>query len=498
MMIVFSSCSKDFIEKSDPNSIPSHQFMKSEGDALLALNGVYQALRSSNSLGENSSLFSEQRSDNTGTNDNQSNAGEPFQFPDFSLVPSNSYLKSHWSAMYEMITRANYVLTYIDGVAFSNAETKEQYKAEAKALRAMTYFHLVRKWGDIPMVTRTLVSADESAALTFREKEARVYEQIISDLKEAAESTLPDIQPAASRGRISKTYVNALLGQVYLTMALTQDQSRRTENLQLAKTWLTSAYEKRQFANIRDIAYADVFNVDLEGNNKEAIFVIEYKQGDLNYYSSIAYNNQARGETINSQRPNTGAGGRVTLDLVKDYETGDARKDYSVKYAAATAVQDWFITKFRDASTTAGVNGYGGNDWILMRFADIILMLAEVNNYLGDEATAIQYLDMIRERAGLPSYAVAKLDPIYSTKYPDLKLAILHERRVELAFEGHRLYDLLRTFTAQELVNYFKLKQQADYGNPRLSNISVKDRYYPIPLDEYKLNPEKMYQNPGY
>jgi len=128
----------------------------------------------------------------------------------------------------------------------------------------------------------------------------------------------------------------------------------------------------------------------------------------------------------------------------------------------------------------------------------VILMLAEVNLYLGDEATAISFLDQVRDRARLPLYNVAKNDPTYSAKYPTLKLAILHERRVELAFENQRWFDLLRFFTADELVAYFKSKSQADYGTAQISNFGTKDYYYPIPFNEYKLNPTGMYQNPGY
>ena len=133
-----------------------------------------------------------------------------------------------------------------------------------------------------------------------------------------------------------------------------------------------------------------------------------------------------------------------------------------------------------------------------MRFADIILMLAEVNMQQGNDAVAIQYLDMVRTRAGLPLYAVARTNATYNTKYPTLKLAILHERRVELAFEHQRWFDLLRFFTTPELVAYFQAKSQADFGNAKLSNFTTKDRYFPIPLDEVKLDPVKMYQNPGY
>ncbi|WP_431200074.1 RagB/SusD family nutrient uptake outer membrane protein [Mucilaginibacter sp. P25] len=184
--------------------------------------------------------------------------------------------------------------------------------------------------------------------------------------------------------------------------------------------------------------------------------------------------------------------------MINEYETNDPRMTFSVKYANDPIVKDWFVTKFRDVSTSAGVNGYGGNDWILMRYADVILSLAEVNNYLGDQAAAIGFLDQVRTRAGMPTYAVSMTNSDYATKYPTLKLAILHERRVELAFEHHRWYDLLRTFNDADLVAYFKAKKQTDFGLASLANFTTKDRYYPIPFDEYKLDPVKMYQNPGY
>jgi len=161
-------------------------------------------------------------------------------------------------------------------------------------------------------------------------------------------------------------------------------------------------------------------------------------------------------------------------------------------------VNDWFITKFRDTSPAAGTDGYGGNDWIVIRYADIMLLLAETKMKLGKDNEAIALLDQVRARAGMPSYSESLRNTTYASKYPTLKDAILHERRVELAFENHRWFDLIRNYTAEELVTYFKSKNQGDYGLANLNNISTKDRYFPIPFDEYKLNPEKMYQNPGY
>ena len=495
---LLSACSKTFLEQSNPNAIPTAVYYQTEGDIALAVNGVYQSLRTGDGIGENSGLYTDERSDDAGRNDNQSNAGEPFQFNDFSLLPSNTYLKTHWLALFQTITRCNQVLSNIDNITFSSADTKTQYAAETKFIRALIYFHLVRTWGDVPLVTKQLTTLEEVTANTFREKKEKVYEQIVADLKDALNNPLPNQQTGANKGRVSKAAANALLGQVYLTMATTLDAGSRTQNLNNAKTYLDAAWAMRSFSALKDIPYTDVFDVNKKSTCPELIFQIVNKQGDINYSSSIAANNQAKGEKVNSLKPSSGVGGNVKLDLVKEYEEGDPRKDFSVKFANDATVKDWYITKFRDTSAVAGTNGYGGNDWILIRYADVALMLAEVNMYLGDNATAITYLDMVRERAGMPLYNVVKADPNYSSKFPTLKLAILHERRVELAFEHHRWYDLLRFFTIDELVTYIHAKNQADYGKAKISNFGLKDLYYPIPFDEYKLDPVKMYQNPYY
>lgn len=496
--LIFNACSSDFIDLQDPNAVSNSTYYRTESDVQAAVNGVYQSLRNGNGLGEGSALFNEERSDNTGRDDNQSNAGEPFQFNDFSLLSSNTYLKTHWLALYQGVTRCNQVLDGIEKVTFSNESLKEQYKAETKFIRALTYFHLVRKWGDVPLVTTPLNTIAEVQASTAREKQALVYEQIVADLKAALTSTVPNVQTAATKGKVTKTAINALLGQVFLTMATTQDQAKRVAYLNEAKTYLTAAYSFRSFGDLKEIPYTDVFDVTKKSSCPEIIFQVVNRQGDVSFSSSIARTNQARGETINSLFTSTGIGGNVTQDLVLDYEESDLRKDFSIKYANDPVMKNYFITKYRDASPAATTNGWGGNDWILIRYADVILMLAEVHMYLGDESTAIAFLNQVRERAKMPKYEVMQSNAAYIAKYPTLKLAILHERRIELAFENHRLFDLLRTFTTDELVTYFKSKKQEDFGTAKLGNFGKKDRYYPIPFDEYKLNPEKMYQNEGY
>lgn len=492
------ACKKAFLEQTNPNAVSVDRNFQTENDIALAVNGVYQALRSSNCIGEGARTWTDDRSDDINTTDNQSNNGEPFQFTAFSLVSSNTYLQNHWTALYTPISRANLVLSVIDKIQFSSEDTKNQYIAELKFLRALMYFHLVREFGAVPLVTERLSNTDQVAAVTYRETRENVYAQIVKDLTEAAAGKLPTVQPLANKGKVSLQAVNGLLGQVYLTMATTLDGASSASDLNNAKTYLLACYNMKTFNKLADIPFPDVFDVNKKSTCPEIIFQIVYKQGDPTYSSSIAANNQAKGETINSLFVSQGSGGTLTNDLLKEFETGDVRTSYSIKYSAAPSVQSYFITKFRDNSAAASNLGYGGNDWILLRYANIILNLAEVYMYLGDNNTAIRYLNMVRTRAAMPSYQEMMNDQAYSKRYPTLKLAILHERRIELAFEHHRWHDLLRFFKPEELVAYFKSKNQADYNNSPLTNITTKDYYFPIPLNEYKLNPEKMFQNPGY
>lgn len=500
------SCKKSYLEQTNPNAVTVPQFFANENDVVLALNGCYQSLRDNNGLGEESDLYTDQRSDDTGTNDNQSNGGEPFQFGNYALLPTNSYLERHWVALYQTIARCNTLLSNVDKVVFTDS-LKPQYVGEAKFLRALVYFHLVRKWGDVPMSTVQLTTPAQVTAATYRVKAAQVYQQIVADLTDAVNSGLPVVQPAASRGRASLQAVNYLLGQVYLTRYATLDGGNggqgTASDLDSANYYLTNCYNLRKFGNLSTIPYTDVFDVTKKSTCPELIWQIVYIQGDPNttvptYHSNIAADAQAKNFFTNSRKPASGAGYNVTHDLVFEYEPGDPRGSFSITYDTDPTIRDWYVSKYRDTSGTAGTSGWGGNDWPMMRYADVILMLAEVNMYQGNTAGAIQYLNMVRARAKMPDYATSMTNPVYAQAFPTLKLAILHERRVELAFEHHRWFDLLRFFNINDLVTYMHAKPRANFNLENVANFSTKDEYYPIPYNENILDPVKMYQNPGY
>ena len=506
MGILFCSCQKSFLDQTDPNRATVSQFYQNENDVLLALEGCYQSIRDNNGIAEESDLYTDQRSDDTGTNDNQSNGGEPFQFGNYSILPTNSYLEKHWVALYQTIARCNNVLSNIDGVTFTDS-MKTQFKGEAKFLRALIYFHLVRKWGDVPMSTVALTTPAQIKAAAKRVKAAQVYQQIIADLTDAVNSGLPLIQPAANRGRVSLQAVNYLLGQVYLTRYATLDGGNSgagvKSDLDSADYYLTACYNERKFTNLSSIPYKDVFDVNKKASCPELIWQIVYIQGDPNttvptYHSNIAADAQAKGEQITTLKVSSSVGYNVTHDLVFEYEPTDIRGSFSIRYDSNVTIRDWYVTKYRDTSSTAGKNGYGGNDWPLMRYADVILMLAEVRMYQGNTADAINYINMVRARANMPDYATSLTNPAYAAICPTLKLAILHERRVELAFEHHRWFDLLRFFNINDLVNYMHAKPRSNFNLENVANFSTKDEYFPIPYNETILDPVNMYQNPGY
>ena len=110
LVVMQTACTKSFLEQTNPNGVSVDNGFQTENDIATGVNGVYQALRSSNCVGEGAALWTDDRADDVNTTDNQSNNGEPFQFTAFSLVPSNSYLQSHWTALYVPISRANLIL----------------------------------------------------------------------------------------------------------------------------------------------------------------------------------------------------------------------------------------------------------------------------------------------------------------------------------------------------------------------------------------------------
>src|SRR4051812_41135391 len=127
LLLAISSCTKSFLEQSNPNAVQVDNGYQTEADITTGVYGVYQALRTGDCIGEGAQLWTDDRADDVNTTDNQSNNGEPFQFTAFSLVPGNSYLYTHWKALYQPISRVNLILSAIDKISFASNDTKTQY-----------------------------------------------------------------------------------------------------------------------------------------------------------------------------------------------------------------------------------------------------------------------------------------------------------------------------------------------------------------------------------
>jgi hypothetical protein len=216
-----------------------------------------------------------------------------------------------------------------------------------------------------------------------------------------------------------------------------------------------------------------VFDKAKQTTCQEILFMVMYQGGNSSAASNYNYTFQPNGPD-NTGLTSKRSGGGVNLpteSMMNEYEPIDPRKAIS----ADTTTNGWNYTKkYIDLDDD---NGYGANKWIVLRYADVSLLLAEVKMYLG-EPDAVTYINEVRSRVGLGV-----------SPFTDLREAIIHERKVELAFEGQSWYDLIRLYSKEELLT---LKSAQ---NP---NFSAKDFLLPIPYDEYKLDPERMYQNEGY
>lgn len=467
--VVCSSCN-GFLEESNPNRIPAETYYETEDDIKYAANGAYIALRATGYY-KNMWIFTDLRSESTSVQDPGGGNGINYQFYNYSLLTDNTEVKRFWSALYTCITRCNIVLDQIDNITFKNDSEKNRIKGQMYFLRALSYFHLVVQWGDVPIVTKELKTKDEIWAHTKRDPKSEVYNLIENDLKATIESGLPDLQPVSGTGRASKAAAHALLGKVLLTKAMDIDfTSEKAKNLQSAKENLVSAWSLKPFNSLSDIPYGDIFDKKKQNDCPEILFQVMFEGGNSDLSSNYAFNFQPSAQTgLTSIRG--GSGNNIpTSWTMNEYETNDNRKNIS----CGTSQNINYIKKYTDLDDA---NGYGDNNWIILRYADVALLIAESKMLLGENDASV-YLNYVRERAGLTA----------STN-PDLRDAIVHERKVELAFEGHSWYDMLRLYSRDELKSIMQAKN---------ANFSNKDFYFPIPYDEYKLDPQRMYQNEGY
>ncbi|GAB3499997.1 RagB/SusD family nutrient uptake outer membrane protein [Spirosoma knui] len=462
------SC-KDFLALTPEYQISDQTFYKNQNDFATALTGVYSTFRG---MFSSSVLYmTELTTDNTEIQWSSPSTDE-MQMDQNAVTATNTYVQSVWNTCLYTISRSNAILNRIDGVNFDQA-AKDQIKGEARFLRAYAYFYLVRLYGNAPIITQTFSSPAQvaSADLALKPRD-EVYKVILADLAEA--ETLLPATLNTDKTRASRMTVKSLLGKVHLTL----------KNYDQAATKLKEVVDAKSYSLVPN--YQALFT---NGNNNlaESIFEIQYVSGRSmgNNYSAI-FTPAITSMAIFSN--NLQGAGRITptLDLFKAYEAGDARKTVSVNDSVTLIggkkSYSRYGLKFVDFKAIDLSDG--SVTFIPLRYADVVLMYAEVLNEQGKTADALPYINLVRTRAKLPNLA--------STSQADVRLALEKERQVEFLYEGHRWFDLVRTGRAQTVMN-------AHYANLKLSfRLDDFELVFPIPQNEVDLNPTVVKQNPGY
>ena len=467
LTLSLTACNEKFLDLAPVSSINTSSYYRTESDILTALSGAYGSLQFSGQYGQYY-VMTEIPSDDTypvlsGTVTDQD------QFDKFYLITTNPYLLTAWSDGYRGIYRCNTVISRIAGITMDET-LKSRIIGEAKFLRALMYFNLVRFFGDVPLVLTEIT--DPLQGYDFgRTPVADVYAQIGKDLTDAA-TVLPVSYTGANVGRATTGAAKSLLGKVYLTQ----------KNYTAAAAKLKEVIDQGTYALLP--SYASLFT-PANKNSRESIFEVQYKKGNILEGSNYA-NNYAPTNSGNSVIAFGGSGNNIpTADLEKSYEANDPRKNISLAtgYTSTSGVRidAYYIKKYADPPVV--VNDSEDN-WYVLRYADVLLMYAEALNETGKTADALTYLNQIRRRVSLADKAI--------TTQADMRLALEQERRVELAFEGHRWFDLVRTDRAIPVLN----AKAAALGIR--TALTANNLIFPVPQSQIDINPSKIKQNPGY
>ncbi|WP_170122675.1 RagB/SusD family nutrient uptake outer membrane protein [Mucilaginibacter oryzae] len=479
-------CKKDYLSLQPTDSQTKENFYKTKSQFQQAINGAYAPLQGL----YNGSFWAmaEMRSDNTSYEydpyDRASTNKE--EIDEFRELNNNDIVESFFNASYVGVQRCNIILTRLPLAKLDSVAT-DTIAGQAHFLRAFNYFNLVRMFGDVPLVLIETNSVGDAFSQAHKAPAANVYNQIIADAKVAI-AKLPrsyGVNAITDKGRVTKGTAETMLAEVYMTQ----------KKFDLAIPLLRDIINSNIYKLNAD--YADNFDVSKE-NGPESIFEIQYIEGTNGLGSDFVdtfipwdyYDTDITGYEIANGSPN---GWNIpTQDLVNAYEDGDKRKDASLIDFTSNeyGIDLPFIKKYTGPKTQQ--QGVTPNNFPVYRYADVYLMLAECLNEQGfGSSDAFKYLNMVRQRAGLEPKSSGNSNPdLNVTTQEQFRAAIAHERQVELAFENHRWFDLLRTGKATEVMKAHAISERAykngswQINSAAYSNIRLLFQY---PLNQANL-----------
>lgn len=489
LAVIISSC-EDFLTVVPETSLSTATFFRTEMDFQQAVNAAYAPMRPI--INDRAWRLSEMRSDNTmyafnsmfGATEQNEDISD-HAIPDAQGINANDHVLNHYRLDYQIIARTNQILTTIDDVEF-NADSKNNIKGQALFLRAYAYYELARYFQSVPLHLEPVTTREEAGRPLA--PEAEIYAQIISDLQ-AAIPLLP-LRAQQELGRVASGTARMLLADVFIR------QNRWAE----AETLLKEIVSSGQYQLVPN--YADVFSESVGNKNTvESLFEVQFLEGPQGLQGSFLYEfmprplNEAEIGSLtgtSNPQPLDGQGNNVpTPDIVNAYEEGDERKDASIGFITVSGSLNTnkvhpYIKKF---AKTHALHGNHGMNWPIYRYAETLLFLAEALNEQGKTSEAAEYLNQVRNRAGLANTT--------ASSQAAMRDAIMQERRVELAFENKRWHDLTRTDTYMQVISEYGARAKANpaayyyqdgwtFRSHAFGNIT---KFYTLPAAESEITP---------
>ena len=375
--------------------------------------------------------------------------------------PLNFFLQDFWQRSYNTIARCNLVLRYLNNV--SDPVKRNYFEGEARFIRSLMYFNLVRLYGDVPLITASMDFNDTEKFKRISKTE--VYNQIKADLLKAIDLCPPTWTTAQGIARATKGASQALLGKVYITL-------QEWNNARLQFEPIVGANLKGSTHQLNP-SYAAIFSTSSE-MSKEIIFAVRYKAASNREGNSFSHEYTNNGDARNV---------RASAAYKAFFESTDVRA--ATTYNSTTSL----AAKFLDPTAP---QRDAGNDFPVIRFADVLLLYAEALNELSSVPTSatLAPINEVRKRANVPEYSLIQIP----TKEA-VRNAIYKERQLEFGFENQRWYDLLRMDRAMatSILNAYL----AATGNPDIT-VPAYRFVFPIPQTEIDLSNGKLVQNPEY
>jgi hypothetical protein len=476
-LIWMAACKKQLEEKAYSFNTQA-DYYKTAQDAQTALNGVFSAMQQQTSYQRTAWIIAELPADNLIGN----TTAERAELNTFRWTPGNAEIYNWWRTSYQIINRANDVIQYVPDINM-DVTSRNNIVGNARFLRGLAYFDLVRNFGDVPLMLRPIINKDDTLLFPSKSSAAEVYKVIIDDLKYAEANCLAENKIlAGNKGMVSSGAATTLLAKVYLQRASTIYAEAQDNQNALAA--LNKVIASKQYSLLPK--YTDVFDNEKK-NGPEHIFSVQFGPVQTGITSNIIvrmfYPSQLGGAAAFFVNNNFFNNGYSAADSIRK-NWNMANKAPNPKGDGTIVTVTPFVYKHRDPGYVNGSNNSNVN-WIVLRYADVLLMQSEaLNNINPADPAKFAGVDSVRSRAGLKD-PTQQLN-FTNTPTPDAFVdSLLKDRARELFIEGHRRYDLIRLKRYKQAMAAVGITAQ-DYQT-----------LLPIPQTERDAN-IKLGQNFGY